>query len=247
MNQYDGKKIEKMAKAADILHLIFKELVAKAKEGVSLLEIDDLAQELCVKYKVIPAFLGYEDFPAAVCIGVNDVVVHGIPDEYVLKSGDIVSIDFGIKYQDVFSDCSVTVAVGEVPASVKNFIETTKQSVLNGIKQAIPGNFTGDIGNAMQTTVEKQGYSVVREMVGHGIGYSLHEEPYIPGFGSKGSGERLYKGQTIAIEAIINMGSPEIVISKEDGWTTWTKDGMLSALFEHTVVVDTTPRILTKW
>jgi methionyl aminopeptidase len=178
---------------------------------------------------------------------VNSVVVHGIPDDYVLKKGDIVGIDFGIKYQDVFSDCSVTVTIGEVPKDVKNFVETTKRAVLNAIAQAVPGNCTGDIGNAIQTTVEKQGYSVVREMVGHGIGYQLHEDPYIPGFGQKGHGDKLYRGQTLAIEAIINMGGPEIVISRDDGWTTWTKDGMLSALFEHTVVVDNTPRILTKW
>jgi methionyl aminopeptidase len=247
MSGYDPKKIEKMTRAGEILHMIFKELVAKAKEGVSLIEIDDLANDLCRENKVTPAFKGYEEFPASVCIGVNDVVVHGIPDDYVLKNGDIVSIDFGIKYQDVFSDCSVTVVIGEVSPAVKNFIETTKRSVLNAISMAIPGNHVGDIGNAIQTTVEKQGYSVVREMVGHGIGYALHEEPYIPGFGNKGQGEKLYKGQTIAIEAIINMGSPEIVISRDDGWTTWTKDGMLSALFEHTVVVDNTPRILTKW
>jgi methionyl aminopeptidase len=245
--KYDAVKIEKMAKAADILHLIFKELVAKAKEGVSLTEIDQLAEQLSHKHNVIPAFKGYEDYPASTCIGVNNVVVHGIPDDYVLKSGDIVGIDFGIKYQDVFSDCSVTITIGEVPKDVKNFVETTKRAVLNAIAQAVPGNRTGDIGNAIQTTVEKQGYSVVKEMVGHGIGYQLHEDPYIPGFGQKGHGDKLYRGQTLAIEAIINMGSPEIVISRDDGWTTWTKDGMLSALFEHTVVVDNTPRILTKW
>jgi methionyl aminopeptidase len=247
MMEYDSQKIEKMAAAADILHKIFKELINKAKERVSLNEIDQLAEELSEKYEVIPAFKGYEGFPKSVCVGVNDIVVHGIPDDYVLKNGDIVSIDFGIKYKDVFSDCAVTVIIGEVDKEVRKFVETTKKAVLNAIKQAVPGKHIGDISNAMQTTVEKEGYSVVRDMVGHGVGYELHEEPEVPGFGEKGRGEKLYRGQTLAIEAIINMGKPQITISREDGWTSRTKDGMLSALFEHTVVVDKTPRILTKW
>lgn len=245
--KYDSAKIEKMSVAADILHKIFKELISKAKEGVSLNEIDQLAEDLCMKYAVIPAFKGYEGFPKCVCVGVNDIVVHGIPDEYILKNGDIVSIDFGIENEGVFSDCAVTVIVGEVSEEVRKFVETTKKAVLNAVKEAVPGKRTGDIGNAIQETVEKEGYSVVREMVGHGVGYQLHEDPYIPGYGRRGTGEKLYRGQTLAIEAIINMGKPQIKISKEDGWTSRTKDGMLSALFEHTVVVDKTPRILTKW
>ncbi len=243
----DSEKIEKMAKAGQIHHEIFKVISSMPKAGVSLLEIDRKAEELCKEYGVLPAFKGYDGFPASVCVGVNDIVVHGIPNEYVLKDGDIVSLDFGIKYEDVFSDCAVTVIVGEVDESVRKFVETTKKAVLNAVKEAKPGKFTGDIGYAIQSTVEKEGYSVVREMVGHGVGRHLHEDPYVPGYGQKGQGNKLYEGQTLAIEAIVNMGSPDIVISEEDGWTTWTKDGMLSALFEHTVVVGRNPRILTKW
>ena len=133
------------------------------------------------------------------------------------------------------------------PEETHKFLNIVKQAVLDGVSQAKPGNQVGDIGYVIQSIVEKNGYSVVREMVGHGIGYELHEDPYIPGYGEEGDGEELYKGQTIAIEAIINQGDPDILISKEDGWTATTKDGMLSAFFEHMVVVDEKPRILTTW
>lgn len=243
----DKVKIKKMQEAANILSAILKELGEACAIGANLLELEELANTLCSQYKVKPAFKGYEGYPAALCIGVNDIVVHGIPYDYDLEDGDILSIDMGIKYKGVYSDCAITVMVGNVSEETRKFVETTKQSVLNAIAQAVPGNTVGDIGHAIQSTVESAGYTVVEEMVGHGVGYDLHEEPYIPGVGQKGKGEKLYKGQTIAIEAIINQGSSDIVISKEDGWTSFTKDGMLSALFEHTVVVDDNPRILTKW
>ena len=243
----DIDKIEKMRIAGDILSEINRELREMAVEGVTLLEIDEKANELCKKFNVIPAFKGYDGFPKTVCVGVNDVVVHGIPDNYALKNGDIVSLDMGIKYKGVFSDSAITVGVGQISANAKKLMEATKKAVIEGIKFAKPGNRVGDIGNAMQKAVESEGFSVVREMVGHGVGYELHEEPYIPGYGEKGEGEKLYEGQTIAIEAIINEGTPDIVISKKDGWTSKTKDGKLSALFEHTVVVGKEPLVLTKW
>jgi methionyl aminopeptidase len=211
MKQYvDIDKIEKMRKAGVILSEILSEISSMAKQGVSLLEIDDRAEQLCKEYNVKPAFKGYDGFPKTVCVGVNDVVVHGIPDEYVLKDGDIVSLDMGIKYQGVFSDCAVTVGVGKISYVAQKLMNATKQAVLNGIKEARPGKRVGDIGYAMQKTVEDQGFSVVVEMTGHGVGYNLHEEPFIPGYGEKGTGERLYEGQTLAIEAIINEGKPEI-------------------------------------
>ncbi len=246
-NYVDIDKIEKMTEAGVILSDINRELREMTKVGVSLLEIDDKANELCKKYDVIPAFKGYDGFPKSVCVGVNDGVVHGIPDEYVLKDGDIVSLDMGIKYKGVYSDSAITVGVGKISDVAQRLMEATKQSVLNGIKEARPGNRVGDISAAMQETVEREGFSVVREMVGHGVGYELHEEPYIPGYGHPGTGEKLYEGQTLAIEAIINEGTPDIVISKKDGWTSTTKDGKLSALFEHTVVVSKEPLVLTKW
>lgn len=244
---YDVDKIEKMKKAGIILSDILKELRAITKEGVSLIEIDQRAEELCKEYDVLPAFKGYEGFPKTVCVGVNNVVVHGIPDGYVLKSGDIVSVDMGVKYEGVFSDSAITIGIGKISKNAQSLMDATMQSVLNGIKEAKPGKRVGDIGYAMQKAVEDRGFSVVREMTGHGVGYELHEEPYIPGYGDKGTGERLYEGQTLAIEAIINEGKPDIYISREDGWTSTTKDGKLSALFEHTIVVGKEPMILTHW
>lgn len=244
---YDKTKIEKMRKAADILSRILKKVASEAKEGVSLAELDAMAEQMCKENNVIPAFKGYEGFPSTLCTGLNDVVVHGIPDESVLKDGDIVSIDMGIKYQDVYSDCAVTVAVGEVSKDAKRLMDSTKRSVEKAVSMAKVGNTLGDIGHAIQSTVEADGFSVVKEMVGHGIGYELHEDPFVPGFGTPGQGQKLQKGMVLAIEAIINQGSPDIGISREDGWTSVTKDGMLSALFEHTVVVDENPDVLTKW
>ncbi|MCC7289935.1 type I methionyl aminopeptidase [bacterium] len=248
MKEYvDIEKIEKMGIAGDILSNILKKLSDKAGIGVRLDEIDDLAETLCKQNGVLPAFKGYENFPKAVCIGVNNVVVHGIPNEDTLKDGDIVSIDMGIKYQDVYSDCAVTVGVGKISANAQKLLEITKKAAMDAIKEAKPGKRVGDLGFAMQNAAESNGFSVVREMTGHGIGTALHEEPYIPCYGIKGQGERLYEGQTLAIEAIVNEGSPDIRISRDDGWTSTTKDGMLSALFEHTIVVGKQPQILTRW
>ncbi|MCK9368713.1 type I methionyl aminopeptidase [Candidatus Dojkabacteria bacterium] len=248
MKQFaDIQKIEKMKIAGDILSSIIAVLQKEAKVGVKLIDLDKIAEDLCVKNNVLPAFKKYEGFPNALCVGVNDVVVHGIPDEYALRNGDIVSLDMGVKYLDVFSDAAITVIIGEVDETVKTFVNTVKTALMKSIKEAKPGKHVGDIGYAIQNTVEKAGYSVVKEMVGHGIGYKLHEEPYIPGYGERGGDEKLYAGQTLAIEAIINMGGPDITISRVDGWTSRTKDGMLSALFEHTVVVDATPKLLTAW
>lgn len=246
-HKYDKKKISLMRDAGKICSSILKEVVSNAKEGVSLIELNTIAESLCRDHNVTPAFKGYEGFPAAICAGVNDVVVHGIPDQYVLSDGDIVSIDFGIKYHDIFSDVSVTVPVGKVSKEADRLIQTVKEATLAGIAAAKPGNRVGDIGNAIQTVAESSGFSVVREMVGHGIGHKLHESPNIPGYGRPGSGSELYRGQTLAIESIINQGGPEIFISSEDGWTSYTNDGMLSALFEHTIVVDDKPEILTAW
>lgn len=247
MKRYDEAKIKKMEVAGKICSDILEELVAQCKPGASLLDIDGHAFDLAKSNGVTSAFLGYQGFPANCCMGVNDVVVHGIPTDYELKDGDLISIDYGVKYMDVFSDMSVTVPVGDIPKEVMRLIQSTREATLAGIKMAKPGNSTGDIGHAMQSVVESNGFSVVREFVGHGIGYSIHEDPYIPGYGEPGAGERLYKGQTLAIEAIVNQGSNEVVIDADDGWTTYTKDGMLSALFEHTIVVDENPKILTDW
>ncbi len=243
----DNDKIQKMREAGDILSQILLDIRNGIKIGVSMIELDQIAMESCKKYNVRPAFKGYMDFPAAICVGVNDTVVHGIPDDYRLVDGDMLSVDMGIEYKKVYSDSAFTTHVGTISKETERFIKVVHDSLYLGIDQAVVGNNVGDIGHAIDAYVSKHGYAVVKEMVGHGIGYKLHENPYIPGYGKKGSGSKLTDGQTIAIEVIINQGSPSIYISQEDGWTSKTKDGMLSALFEHTVVVGKNPEILTKW
>lgn len=241
----DEKKITKMREGGRILAGILKEILDDVTPGVSTGELDAKAEKLCLSHKVKPAFKGYQEYPAVICVGPNDVVVHGIPDETVLEEGDILSIDIGIIHKDVYVDMARTVPVGTISKSKMKFIKTSQKALKNGISVAKPGNTIGDIGHAISSTVEEKGYSVVREMVGHGIGYALHEDPSVPGYGEPGTGEILYDGQTLAIEAIINEGMPEITVSAADGWTSRTKDGKLSALFENTIVVSNKSEILT--
>lgn len=239
-------KSAKMQTGGSILADIMQELVSAVRPGITTKSLDELSEKLCKEKNVTPAFRGYEGFPAALCVGLNDVVVHGIPDDTKLKSGDVLSLDFGIVYEGYYLDMARTVGVGEISAEARAFLDTSRLALENACKKAKTGNTLGDIGHAIQSTVESAGYSVVREMVGHTIGKKLHEDPFIPGYGKPGQGEKLYEGQTVAIEAIINQGSHEIRISREDGWTTRTKDGKLSALFENTVLVSQKPKILTR-
>ncbi len=245
-NLRDDSKIQKMREGGKILANILKTLMQSVKPGITTAELDRIAEDQCHKNHVIPAFKGYSGFPASLCVGVNDVVVHGIPsDDEILQEGDIISLDFGIVYQKTYLDMARTVGVGKIDGSIQHFLEVVAQSLQRACEVAITGNTVGDIGYTIQSNVEKQGFSVVREMVGHSIGYKLHEDPFIPGYGEKGFGPKLYDGQTVAIESIINQGLPDILISREDGWTTRTKDGKLSALFENTVLVGKKPEILT--
>lgn len=242
---FDKKKIKNMREGGEIVVEIFRSIVAGVKPGVTTAQLDAEAESLCRKYKVKPAFKGYMGFPAVLCVGPNDVVVHGIPDDRELVDGDILSVDFGIVYKDVYLDMARTLCIGKVSRSAKKFVRTVELALNNAVKVAVTGNTLGDIGQAIQSTVEKEGYSVVREMVGHGVGYKLHESPLIPGYGTAGEGDKLKKGQTIAIEAIINEGGCEIEVSKKDNWTTRTGDGKLSALFENTVLVMEKAEVLT--
>ena len=236
-----------MAKAGYILSSIESALQAMVKPGISTLEIDQRAFDLAKKENVEVAFLGYQDYPANCCFGVNDTVVHGIPSENeILEEGDIISIDFGIKYKGFYSDRAITVGVGKIHQNARKLIETTRESLYNAIDEAVEGNTIGDIGNAIESTVKQKGFSVVKPLVGHGIGKNLHEMPNVPGYGIPGKGIELRNGMTIAIEAIINEGSDEIFFL-DDGWTTKTEDGKLSAIFEHTVLVGKNKaKILTK-
>ncbi len=217
------------------------------KEGVKTLELERLCEE---KVKTMPgmkpAFKGYNGFPYCLCVSINDEVVHGMPSERVLKTGDIVSLDFGLSKEGYYGDVAMTYPVGEISKNIQRLLDVTESSLYKGIDEAREGNRLYDISNAVQTHVEEEGFSIVREFVGHGIGRSLHEDPQLPNYGIKHTGIRLKAGMTFAIEPMVNMGEKEVFI-KENGWTAATKDGSLSAHFEHTIVVTGNgPEILSK-
>ncbi len=206
------------------------------KPGVTTREIDEKAEEFIRDNNGSPGFKGYQGFPNALCISVNNQVVHGIPSGYVLKEGDIVSVDGGVYKNGFHGDSAYTFAVGEIAPEVKKLLQVTKESLYLGIEKAIAGNRLGDIGHAVQAHAEKNGFSVVREMVGHGIGRNLHESPEVPNYGRRGSGMKLKNGLVIAIEPMINLGK-RFIIQEDDGWTIRTSDGKASAHFEHSVVI----------
>ncbi|MGM9786477.1 MAG: type I methionyl aminopeptidase [Candidatus Cryptobacteroides sp.] len=204
--------------------------------GVTTLELNRVAETFIRDHGAIPSFLGYEGFPAALCISVNDVVVHGFPSDYVLKEGDIVSVDCGTLYKGYNGDSAYTFPVGEVDAETRKLLDVTKESLYRGIAAAVAGNRTGDIGHAVQSYAESFGFSVVRELEGHGIGRNMHENPGVPNYGRQGSGARLVEGMTICIEPMINAGVRCVYLAK-NGWAVHTADHKKSAHFELTVVV----------
>lgn len=212
--------------------------VAKViKEGVTTLQLDKIAEEYIRDNGGIPAFLNYNGFPNTLCTSVNEQVVHGIPsDKVVLKSGDIISVDCGVLKNGFYGDSAYTFCVGEVKPEVVKLLKTTKESLYLGIEMAVEGKRLGDVGYAIQEHCERNGYSVVREMVGHGIGKHLHEAPEVPNYGTKGTGKMLKSGMVIAIEPMINLGRKELFFER-DGWTTRTYDKKCSAHFEHTVAI----------
>lgn len=238
--------LEALRKSAGVLAKIMQKLRQQVKTGVSTGELDSLAQELMCQEKAEPAFKGYRGFPANICISLNEEIVHGIPGLRKIKEGDIVSLDLGIKYDGYFSDMAVTVPVGRIEPSLKKLIEVAKAALTRGIKEARENNHLSDISYAIQDYVEKNGFSVVRQFVGHGIGASLHEEPEIPNFGKPHQGPELKTGMVLAIEPMVNMGTWEAEIM-DNGWTAVTKDRLASAHFEHTVAItEKGPEILTQ-
>lgn len=211
--------------------------VAKAiKPGVSTLELDKIAETFIRDNGGTPAFLNYQGFPNTLCTSVNEQVVHGIPNKKPLKEGDIVSVDCGVLLNGFYGDSAYTFEVGEVDPEIRKLLQTTKESLYKGIEQAVENNRLGDVGHAVQNYTESLGYSVVREMVGHGIGKNLHEAPEVPNYGRRGNGVKLKSGMVIAIEPMINMGRRQIV-QENDGWTIRTADKKVSAHFEHTVAI----------
>lgn len=215
--------------------------------GVSTWEIDRVARKYIESQGAVPSFLGYGGFPASACISVNNVVIHGIPSKrQIVKAGDIVSIDIGAIYEGYNGDNAFTFPCGDISPEAQRLLDATRESLYEGIKQAKAGNRLGDIGSAVQRYVEARGYSVVRDFVGHGVGAKLHEDPSVPNYGTPGRGVRLLPGMTIAIEPMVNQGGHQVQVQK-DGWTTVTRDGKLSAHFEHTVAITPDgPVILTR-
>lgn len=230
------REIEIMRKSGEILARILDCLEPLIQPGNTPRMLDLEARKLFGKYNVKPAFLGYRGFPASICVSVNDTVVHGIPTSLPFKEGDIVSIDLGCVYQGYCADMAKTFACGKISADSRKLVETTRQALYLGIEQARAGNRVGDIGYAIQSFVESKCYSVVRELVGHGIGKELHEDPQVPNFGQPGEGDKLLPGMVIAIEPMVNQGLKDVRF-EQDGWTVRTKDGKLSAHFEHTVAI----------
>ena len=231
--------------------LIVTEILTVLKDlidvGVNTQELNAFAESTILKKKAKPGFKGYRGYPATICASINNQVVHGIPSSKTkLKEGDIISIDIGVYYQGFFGDAAYTYPVGKISERAERLLKISQESLYLGIEKASEGNRLHDISYAIQSYVEKHGYSVVRDFVGHGIGRSLHEEPQIPNYGKKGRGPRLKKGMTLAIEPMVNEGTWEVKILK-DGWTAVTKDGRLSSHFEHTIAITQNgPLILTK-
>jgi methionyl aminopeptidase len=230
------EEIELMRVANRLVGATLAEVAKNIAPGITTLQLDKIAEEFIRDNGAIPLFKGYNGFPNALCISVNDQVVHGIPGTSVLKEGDVVSVDCGAKINGYCGDSAYTFEVGEVAPEVKKLLQTTKEALYEGIRHAVEGKRIGDVGHAVQTYCESRGYSVVRELVGHGIGKNMHEAPDVPNYGKRGYGALLKSGMCIAIEPMINLGSKNVRFEK-DGWTVRTADRKPSAHFEHTVAI----------
>lgn len=239
------REIEKIRKAGRVVAEVLDLISENVRPGVTTRELDVLAAGLFKKRKATAAFFGYQGFPANICVSVNDEVVHGIPGDRKLMEGEIVSVDVGAIVDGYFGDSARTFAVGEIDETAGRLLSVTEQALHRGIDRCLPGNRLGDLSSAIQSYVEAEGFSVVRDLVGHGIGRKMHEEPQVPNFGRAGEGLELKEGLVIAIEPMINAGDYSVRVLS-DGWTIVTADGSLSAHFEHTVAVTADgPEILT--
>jgi methionyl aminopeptidase len=239
------QEIERMARAGEVVADVLALLGERARPGVTTEELDALADEFIRSRGGIPTFKGYRGYPASICTSPNDMVVHGIPGPYALSDGDVLSVDVGVTLDGFVADSAYTFPIGDIPPEAERLLEGCKAALAAGIEQCRSGNRLSDISHAIQVVTEEHGYSVVRSLVGHGVGRSMHEEPQIPNFGEPGRGPQLSPGMTFAIEPMINAGGADVVIH-DDEWSISTSDGSLSAHFEHTVAVtEDEPRILT--
>ncbi|MEQ8244731.1 type I methionyl aminopeptidase [Fulvivirga sp.] len=230
------EQVELIKESAQILGKAHGEVAKRVKPGVKTQELDRIAEEFIRDNGGIPSFKNFNGFPASLCISLNENVVHGFPSDYELKEGDIISVDCGVLYKNYHSDSAYTYPVGKVDEEVMSLLKVTKESLYKGIEKAVYGNRIGDLANAIQSHVEQYGYSVVRELVGHGIGTDLHEAPEVPNYGKSGKGPKLNDGLVIAIEPMVNLGTRNVV-QEADGWTIRTADRRPSAHFEHTVAI----------
>ncbi|HBT46545.1 MAG TPA: type I methionyl aminopeptidase [Peptococcaceae bacterium] len=239
------REIELMRRAGQVVAEALAALERRIAPGVTTWELNRLAEEILERRGAVPAFKGYRGFPASICASVNEEVVHGIPGLKKLVEGDIISIDIGAVINGYYGDAAATFPVGAIDEEKRRLLEVTSEALWQGIRRAVVGNRLSDISHAIQSHVEKAGFSVVRDYVGHGIGRQMHEEPQVPNFGSPGRGPRLRPGMTLAIEPMVNAGGYQVV-TREDGWTVVTADGRPSAHFEHTVAItDNGPEVLT--
>ncbi|MBK5285008.1 MAG: type I methionyl aminopeptidase [Bacteroidia bacterium] len=236
INYKSEEEIELIRRSSLLVGKTLAAVAAMLKPGIKTASIDLVADQFIRDNGGIPAFKDYNGFPASVCVSVNSHVVHGIPGNYELKEGDVISVDCGVLMNSYYGDSAFTFIIGEADEKIKNLLRVTKECLYKGIENAVAGKRVGDISYAVQQHAENNGYSVVRELVGHGIGRKLHEKPEVPNYGKPGSGKALHEGMTIAIEPMINMGKRNVV-QENDGWTVRTADGMPSAHFEHTVAV----------
>jgi methionyl aminopeptidase len=240
-------EIEQMAKAGAILARCHAMLRSKARPGVTTAELDEAAEKFIRARDAEPAFKGYRGFPGSICASPNSMVVHGIPGPYALKRGDILSLDVGVVHDGWTADAAVTLPIGQVSPVARRLLSATREALERGIEQCRPDNRLGDVSHAIQAQVEREGMSVIRSLVGHGIGRDMHEDPQIPNFGEPGTGPRLKPGMVFAIEPMVNAGKHGIRMGS-DNWSVYSQDGSLTAHFEHTVAItESGPRILTPW
>jgi methionyl aminopeptidase len=242
--------VARMRRAGGIVAEVLQRLQEEVRPGITTLELDRIAEEITRKRGAVPAFKGYRVgdrvFPASLCVSINEEVVHGIPSSRALREGDIVGLDFGVVIDGYYGDAAVTVPVGAITGQAQHLVDATRESLWQGIRTIRAGSRLGDLSHAIQSYAEGAGLSVVREFVGHGIGRRLHEEPQVPNFGEPGRGRLLREGMVLAIEPMLNLGDPGVLV-KDDGWTAVTRDGSLSAHFEHSVAITADgPMVLTQ-
>jgi methionyl aminopeptidase len=241
------RELDRMAAAGAIVAQTLALLRDAAEPGLTTGELDRRAEEFIRSQGGVPTFKGYHGFPGSICSSPNDMIVHGIPGEYELKDGDVLSIDVGVTYRGWIADSALTVPIGEVSDEARRLLETCRLSLFDAVEVCVPGSHLSDLGHAVQGRVEGAGFGVVRKLVGHGIGRRMHEDPQIPNYGPPGRGLELREGMVFAVEPMITAGSYEITLDEQDGWSIFTSDGSLASHFEHTVAVtEDGPRILTR-